>query len=48
MFQDEDEMSTFHVCMLITFEIFVIMAYDQLLSVMSNHHTELYKCMILA
>ena len=42
-------MSTFHACMLITFDIFVIMAYyDQLLSVMSNQHTELYKCMILA
>ena len=42
-------MSPFCVCMLITFEIFVIMAYvDQLLRVMSNHHTELYKCIILA
>ena len=40
-------MSNFHVCILITYEIFVITAYDdQLLSVMSNQHTELYKCMI--
>ena len=40
-------MSTFHVCMLIVFEIFVITTYnDQLFSVMSNLHTELYKCMI--
>ena len=44
----EDDMSPFHVCMLITFEIFVIIAYDdQLLRVMSNQNTELYKCMIL-
>ena len=42
-------MSTFHVCMLIIFEIIVITAYDdQLLGVMSNQHTELYICIILA
>ena len=45
----EDKLSTFHVCMLIILQISMIMAYnDQLLSVMSNQHVELYKCMILA
>ena len=45
----EDEMSTFCVYMLINFEISMIIVYDdQLLGLMSNQHTELYKQMILA
>ena len=42
-------MSTFHLYMLINFEISMVEVYDdQLLSVMSYQHTELYKHMILA
>ena len=42
-------MSIFHVSMLIISDIAMITVYNvQLLSVMSNQHTELYKCMILA